>query len=208
MSNFFDFNDAPEQRGELLPAKTLAKVVMVFRPGGHGDGGWLRSFDSGYEALDAELTISSSPYAGRKFWQIIGVGGPTEGHQKAGQISRALLRAILESARGINPKDESDRARTARQARGWQDFNELEFAVEIGIEKGKDGYDDKNKILRVLTPDHKMYQRVMAGETVLPKGNGPSAGNGPAWGGQQAEPKAEPKPAEPKPVNPVPAWAR
>ena len=115
MSDFWNFNDAPDQQGDTLPAKTLAKVVMTLRPGGAGDGGWLRSFDSGFEALDVEMTVSSSPYASRKLWQIMGVGGPTDGHQKAAQITRATLRAILESARGINPTDESDKARQARQ---------------------------------------------------------------------------------------------
>ena len=147
MSDFWNFNDAPDQQGDTLPAKTLAKVVMTLRPGGAGDGGWLRSFDSGFEALDVEMTVSSSPYASRKLWQIMGVGGPTDGHQKAAQITRATLRAILESARGINPTDESDKARQARQVNGWQDFNEIEFAIEVGIEKDKTGqYPDKNRL--------------------------------------------------------------
>ena len=204
--SFFDFNDAEQQQsGELLPAKTLCKVVMVIRPGGYGDDGWRRKSDSGFEYLDAEMTITSAPYAKRKLWQNVGVGGTTDGHQKAAQISRALLRAALESARGIDPKDESDKARQARQVNGWEDFNELEFAIEVGIDKDKTGqYGDKNKIQKVITPDHSKYQQIINGETIVPDGVKTAKAepaSAPQW--SQGQEKAEQKPA-----NPVPAWAQ
>lgn len=204
--SFWDFNDAPEQQGDIIPAKTLARVVMTIRPGGHGDGGWLKQSDSGFEYLDAEMTVTSSPHATRKLWQNIGVGGPTDGHQKAAQISRALLRAILESARNVNPKDESGKARQARQVSGWQDFDGIEFAIEIGVEKDKNNqYPDKNKIQKVITPDHKDYQRVMAGETIVPAGVAGNASSQPAWGGTQEQQSSQ---AEAKPANPIPEWAK
>jgi hypothetical protein len=135
------------------------------------------------------------------------VGGPTDGHQKAAQITRSLLRAALESARGIDPKDESDAARQARSVAGWQDFQGLEFAIEVGVEKDKTGqYPDKNKIQKVITPDHKKYQEVMAGNTIIPDGvkkSAPAQSSQPAWGGGEAKP-AESKPA----ASAVPEWAK
>jgi len=199
MSNFFDFNTAPEQQtGDLLPAKTYARVICAIRPGGHGDGGWLTKSASGFEYLNMELTISSAPYAKRKIFQNAGVGGMTEGHEKAAAITRSLLRGMLESARGIDPKDGSDKARHARIISTWADLNELEFAIEIGIEKGKDGYDDKNKIQRILNSDHKMYQRVMAGETIIPGENGKT----------EAPPVYTPPPTQKPAPSAIPAWAR
>jgi hypothetical protein len=154
------------------------------------------------------MTVSSTPYARKKLWQNVGVGGPTDGHQKAAQISRALLRAALESARGIDPKDESDKARQARQASGWEDFNGLEFAIEVGIEKDKTGqYPDKNKIQKVITPDHSKYQEIMQGKTIVPEGvkqQGAPAQKQ-AWGGQQGQQAQQ---QEAKPANPIPAWAQ
>lgn len=208
--SFWDFNDAPQQQsGELIPAKTRAKVVSLVRPGKHGDGGWLTRSDSGFEYLDFEFTIMSEPYAKRKVWQVAGVGGVTPGHEKAAEITRALLRAMLESARGIDPKAEDENARKARQVESWSAFSNLEFAVEIGIEKDKTGqYPDKNKVLKVITPDHKDYKRVMAGETIVPDGAKASTGGSgvpatgtPAWA-QGGQPTQEQKP------DPVPAWAR
>ena len=171
--SFFDFNDAPEQKsfsGELIPAKTLAKCILMVRPGGKGEGGYLTIADSGFEYLNLEFTICSEPLAKRKVFQNAGIGGTTDGHQKAAEIPRSLLRAILESANGIDPKDESDKARAARRIQNWGDLDELICVVEIGIEKGKQGYGDKNKIMRAITPAHKEYKRVMGGETIVPGG--------------------------------------
>lgn len=170
LGSFFDFNDAPEQKpfGELIPAKTLAKVVAMIKPGGKGDGGFLTVSDNGFQYLAMEFTVCSEPLAKRKIFQNLGVGGTTEGHEKAAEITRALLRAVLESANGIDPKDESDKARQARRIKSWGDLDETILAVEVGIEKGKNGYEDKNKIMGAITPAHKEYKRVMAGETILP----------------------------------------
>jgi hypothetical protein len=152
---------------------------------------------SGFEYLSVEATITSEPYSRRKIFQNIGIGGTTEGHAKAAEISRSLLRGILESARGIKPEDESELARKARRINSFKDLVEMEFAAEIGIEKGKDGYEDKNSIKRTITPDHAQYSKVMGGESVV---SGVKAPEVPAYA-------AQPGPAKPA-GNPVPDWAR
>ena len=208
--SFFDFNDAQEQMsGELIPAKTMAKVVCTIRPGGHGEQGWLTKSDSGFEYLNLELTVCSHPMAKRKIFQNAGVGGLTDGHKKAAEITRAMLRAALESARNINPKDESDTARQARQVQGFGDFNELEFAIEVGIEKDKTGqYSDKNKIQRVITPDHKEYAKIMGGETVIPAGAKSTASSAPTPAPEAAPwQQSSPSPQQ-QPDSAIPPWAR
>jgi hypothetical protein len=168
----FDFNDAaPQTSGDLIPAKTFAKVISTIRPGKGNSDMWVTTSASGFEYLNMEFTLVSAPMAKRKIFQNAGIGGTTDGHQKAADIARSFIRSLLESARGIDPKDESEKAQKARRIQSWGDLVELEFAVEIGIEKGKDGYDDKNKIQRVLTPGHANYAKVMAGETILPGGS-------------------------------------
>ena len=172
----FDFNDAaPQTSGDLIPAKTYAKVIATIRPGKGNADIWITRSASGFEYLNMEFTLVSAPMAKRKIFQNAGVGGTTDGHQKAADITRSFIRSMLESARGIDPKDESEKAQKARRIQSWGDLVELEFAVEIGIEKGKDGYDDKNKIARVLTPGHANYVKVMGGATILPGGEKPSS---------------------------------
>ena len=196
----FDFNDAaPQSNNELIPAKTMAKVIATIKPGQHGHGGWETKSQSGFEYLNMEFTIVSAPMAKRKIFQNAGIGGVTDGHEKAAEITRTFLRSLLESARGIDPKDETDKARKLRTINDWGDLVEMEFAAEIGIEKGKEGYSDKNKISRVLTPDHKLYKQVMSGETILPGGGGEKAASTPAHVAAAKTTTA---------TTAVPAWAR
>lgn len=202
---FFDFNTAESQASdELIPAKTLMKVISAIRSDGGGDDLYLTISDSGFEYLKFEFTVISSPMAKRKIFQNIGVGGVTDGHAKAAEISRSLIRAMLESARGVDPKDVSDKANAARRIQGWGDLNEMEFAIEVGIEKGKDGYKDRNKIQRVLTPEHPQYQNVMAGNTVLPEKGAKSY----AAKNAAATPPWEADAASKQQKSAVPEWAR
>lgn len=203
---FFDFNTAePQASGELIPAKTLVKVISAIRSGGGGDDLYLTISDSGFEYLNFEFTIISSPMAKRKIFQNVGVGGTTDGHAKAAEISRSLIRAMLESARGVDPKDVTDKANAARRIQSWADLDQMEFAIEVGIEKGKGGYEDRNKIQRVLTPDHPQYQNVMAGNTVLPEKGAKSTAAvvaAPAWQ------KEAPVQAASTVSSAIPAWAK
>src|SRR6187397_410080 len=121
-----DFNNASEQRemGSLIPEGTIAKVHMTVRPGNSGDGGWLKRSKSGESLmLDCEFTIVEGPFAKRKFWGLFTLEGVTEGHAKAADISASRLRAILESAKGIRPDDESDTAKAGRRMNNWGDFD-------------------------------------------------------------------------------------
>src|SRR5262245_60375900 len=165
-----DFNgETGKQRSfDLIPHGTVAVVQMKVRPGNAGDGGWLkRSADGRSEQLDTDLTVIGGPHDKRKLWMLLTLGGTTEGHAKAAEISRIKLCAILESARGIKPGDESEAARQGRHVNSYEDFNGLRFIGKIGIEKGRpkpngngDCFPDKNTILEVVTPDRKEWQKV------------------------------------------------
>jgi hypothetical protein len=202
--SFFDFNTAsPQNDSDLIPKGTLCKVCMVIRYG--KAGGIVTTADSGWEYLQAEMTLTSAPWAKRKIFQNIGVGGTTDGHKKSAEISRSLLRAMLESARNINPKDETPAAVQARQINGWDDLQELEFAIEVGVDKQKPDsqYQDRNKIQKVICPGHKDYARIMSGETIIPDGSAKPAPSAPSW---EAAPPVS-KPQAGNAPGPVPSWA-
>lgn len=158
----YDFNGAEKQReGDVIPDGTIAVCHMTVRPGNTGEGGWLRRSKNGDSAaLDCEFTIVEGPHAKRKFWSLFTVEGTTEGHAKAGEISASRLRAILESAKGIRPDDESDAAKAARRVNSWGDFDGVRFTAKIGVEKGTGGYKDKNKLDAAITPDRKDWVKV------------------------------------------------
>lgn len=165
-----DFNGASEQReGGPIPENTIAVLHMTVRPGSSGEGGWLkRSKDGASNAIDAEFTIVDGKFAKRKFWNLFTVEGASEGHQKASEISASQLRAILESARGVRPDDESDTAKQARTINSWGDFDGIRFIGKIGIKKGKDGYKDKNTLYAAITPDRKDWMKVEQTSTGAP----------------------------------------
>ena len=190
-----DLNDAGPQRGfDLIPAGTICIVQMVIRMGGAGEDGWLkRSANGGSEGLDCEFTVVDGEYAKRKIWQFMILSGTTDGHAKAAEISRALLRGILESARNIKPNDDSEDAAAKRKAE-LADFQNLRFIARISIEKSKDpAFDDKNKLV-AITPDQRQWVAV---EQITAEG-------------QAALPGMAGTPASTKPAQPVarPAWAQ
>ncbi len=215
-----DFNGAPAQQGfDLLPNGALCKVYMTVRPGGASTqaypGGFLKKAnlkegqEPGTEAmyLDCEFTISSAPYAGRKIWQNFTLVNS----EKAANISAGFLRGALNSARNIKPDDDSERARSARIVQGLGDFTGLEFAVRLGVQKGTGGYQDKNSITAAIEPGGKDYERVMAGETVLPGNAGGASANAHAYQAPAATPgwAAAGAPAAADPAkSSLPSWAQ
>jgi hypothetical protein len=179
-----DYSDAPEQRGDLIPANTVATLQMKIRPGGVGDDGLLtRSKDGSCEMLDCELTVVDGTHIKRKLWERMVLNGTTRGHEEAANISRGKLRAILESARGIKPDDKSEEARKKRTAE-LSDFDGLRFIARIGVDKGKprndgtgESYADRNVIATIITPDKKNWRVVE--QTLSPKGSGNGGGTPP-----------------------------
>lgn len=209
-----DFNTADRQQNgfDLIPTGTVAPLVMTIRPGGAGEGGWLRdSQSSDAQMLDCEFTVESGPYARRKLWQMFTLTGGKlneKGESIGGNISRAALRAILESARNIQPEDMSDAALTARRVNGWQDFCGITFWARLGVEKDKTGqYSDKNKIACVLTPDMKDYGKMSEAPAGHPGGSSSAApAPAPAWGASAPVASPAPAPAQ-APVQPSEATA-
>ena len=214
----YDYSAAPPPRDlELIPAGTVASVQLRIRPGGVGEDKLLkRSKDGGCEMLDLEFVVVDGPYARRKFWSNSVLAGTTAGHAQAAEMSRGLLRNILESARGIRPDDLSEQAR-ARRTVGLKDFDNIVFIAKIGIEKGKpkkdgsgENYPDKNVIAGVITPDKREWHPVDQPPPFNGGGNGggaaasPSSSISPAASVAAASPSTA---ATPAPGIATPKWA-
>ncbi|MFP5213957.1 MAG: hypothetical protein ACLGPL_11330 [Acidobacteriota bacterium] len=217
--NGYDFNSSEPQQsyGDLIPKDTICKLQINIRPGNAGPDGWLtasQAAGSDVLYLSCEFTVLEGPFAKRKFWQNLTFSGGKvneKGSSVAGEITRSTLRAMLESARNILPTDMSEKALAARRVQSFEEFDGLVFAAKIGIEKGKDGYEDKNKLASIITPEKKEYQAIMNGTYAPPAAksswSGAAATSGqasaPAWA--QGAPPA-PQPQNGKPV--VPTWAQ
>jgi hypothetical protein len=150
-----NLNGAEPQRemGVLIPSGTIAPAIISVRgrkDTNAGDG----------VMLDCEITISDGEFDKRKLWDMMMIeGNGGEGHTKAVEITMSRVRAIVESAYGIEPEDASDEAVAARDLDDWEDIDGLEVLVKIGIEKDKTGqYPDKNKIVAFITADSDDYE--------------------------------------------------
>lgn len=168
MASDMDFNGADTQDAafDLIPANTLVRVTLTIRPGGAGPEGWLtQSKTSTALYLNTEAIIMEGPFARRRIYTRIGFRGKNagSGDDTYGNRGRALIRGILESARGIRAEDQSDAARSARMIRSLGELSGLEFVARIGIERDKDRPDEpgRNVIKAAISAAHGDYARVM-----------------------------------------------
>jgi hypothetical protein len=159
-NNEYNLNDANQQRSfDVIPAGTIVTLELKIRSGGAGDGSLAKAADGASEGLDCEFIVADGPYAKRKLWQRFTLHGTTSGHAEAGQISRGTLRAMLESARGIRPDDNSEAAQKARTVSKWGDFDGLRFIARLGVKPPQNGYAAKNTITEVITPERQAWKR-------------------------------------------------
>lgn len=185
MSAWNDYSDADEQTsGDVIPKGTLAKVHLKIRPGGYDDSsqGWTggyatRSENTGAIYLDGEFTVIGGKYSKRKVWTLIGLHSPKG--DKWAQMGRTMIRAILESSRGIRPDDASEAAMKERRISGFGDLDGREFVVKIGVDENP-GYEPKNVIQAIIPATHKDYAALMAGQEVAMGAPAPSAPTQPA----------------------------
>jgi hypothetical protein len=160
-----DFNDAePQMDFSLIPANTIAKARLALRAANDFSDSFLtRSKNGDSTFLNCEFTILEGPYAKRKIFDKIGISGSDQWIN----MGKARIRAILESAKNINPKDMSETAMSARKINSFEELNGLEVAIRVGIESDRSGvYQDKNKVASIITPDHLAYKEYTSGQDI------------------------------------------
>ena len=120
--------------------------------------------------LDCEFTVVAGAYARRKFWQNFTVAGgklDEKGQSKGWNISKSAFRAMIDSALGLDPKDESPAAKQKRVIQGLKQLDGIVFAARIMVEPASSPqYKDANKLANVVLPGEPQYAAVMRGETV------------------------------------------
>ncbi|GHE00973.1 hypothetical protein GCM10008024_14750 [Allgaiera indica] len=196
MADNMDFNGAEAQDAafDLIPANTLVKVTLTIRPGGAGPEGWLtQSRTSSALYLNTEAVVLEGPHARRRIYTRIGFKGKSvneRGEDTYANRGRALIRGILESARGIKASDQSESARAARTIRSLGDLNGLDFVAKVGVEKDRNNPDDagRNVIKAAIGPEHAQYASVMGAVPPAPQTPpaqsapaAPSASGAPFW---------------------------
>ena len=180
---------------------------MTIRPGGVDgqteiDRGLLKASTtpgSDVLSLDCEFTVAEGRLARRKFWQTFTVSGgkvDEKGASIGWNITKRTFRAMIDSALGLDPDDNSEEAKAKRRLRGLADLDGITFVAKITVEPSNDPrYPDQNKLDRPVLPNEKEWRAVMNGEDVAPSPSRPrsaSSGARSAAGGRSPPGRQQP----------------
>lgn len=197
-------SDKPQMERTLIPANTVCRAIINLKAGDmelpeFGMGPWFkRSQSSNAKWMELEFTIVGGEHDRRKFWDKIFVDGDKMGQSgipQAKEIGLQTLRAIIESANGLDPADMSPQAQQRRQISGVADLNGMEICAKIGIKKGSNGYQDTNRLMAAITANQKDF---------IPSGQAPVMATPMAAQPQQnfGQPQQQPQAS-----GAVPSWA-
>lgn len=191
-----DMNTAEKQRNfDPLPDGSFVKLLLQFKGGGadlpghnapNDKGLFKNSRTSDAVMLECEFTVmTAGPFQHRKWsehWTVAGGAVDDKGNSKGGNMTRQRIRAMIESAAGIRPDDESPEAKAVRVIPDYATLHDCPFYAKVRVEEGEDYQDqatgenkkgfDKNVIDRIVTPDMEEYAPLVAGQPVAPKPSG------------------------------------
>ena len=175
-----DFNDVPNDSNqnefELIPAGTVARVILTMKRGtevipDYSTQPMFKQGQTGTKWLECEFTVVGGKYDRRKFWQNIMVDGgkinPESGMPWCKEIGIRTFRDIINSTFGLDPNDTSPEAAMKRKVNDLNVLDGAEFCVKIAVEKGTNGYADKNKMMVALATNSKEY--ISSGQAQQPQ---------------------------------------
>ncbi|WP_298983359.1 hypothetical protein [uncultured Roseibium sp.] len=216
MSWDLNLNNAEQQSNdyELVPHGTFAKLKINIRIAEDSskrhpnDPHVTVNAAKGSCYLDVQYTILGTldgKWVNKKVFDKIGIKSSNEriqqnrGEDKWAKMGFAAIRGIVESSRGIDPKDSSPEANTRRDISqgGFANLQDLEFVGRITVDsKNLDAQGQpspRNQLGSPITIDRKEYSALMSG---APTGGAPAmGGQAPSWangGGEQAAPAQQP----------------
>jgi len=194
-----DFNEVPTGGGgggdfELIPAGTVARVILTMKRGSevipdYSTQPMFKQGQTGTKWLECEFTVVGGKYDKRKFWQNIMVDGgkinPESGMPWCKEIGIRTFRDIINSTFGLDPNDTSPEAAMKRKVNDLNVLDGAEFCVKVAVEKGNNGYADKNKMMVALAVNSNEY-----------------------IGSAQAPQTNNQQPQQPNGNSPLPPWAK
>ena len=172
---------------ELIPAGTVARVIVNLKRGGEVLTEYSQEpmfkTNGRTKWIECEFTVVAGQFERRKFWQNIMLDGgkvnPDTGVFYTKEIGLQTIKDIVDSAKGLSKSDVSPEAMKTRNISGLEVMDGMEFCAKIGVEKGTNGYADKNKLVGTLSPGENGY--IGSGGSTPPSGGSPGS-SGPSGG--------------------------
>jgi len=170
MLNLNNIPEAPSSNQfDLIPDNTVVRAILKLSGGDmalpeFGDGNYFKaSQTTNAKWLPIEMTIMGGQFDKRKVWHNIFVDGNKlndQGVPLAKVIGLQMLKSIIDSNFNLDPKDQSPQAQQSRNLMGVNQLDGMNVCFKIGIEKGQNGYDPRNKIKAILTLGQNGYMPV------------------------------------------------
>jgi hypothetical protein len=166
-----DLNNITPDEGNdfsLIPHGTIARAILYIKPQMDGvtipdlaqDAIFRQSATSSAKWIECEFTIIGGQFDKRKVWHNLFFDGDKKnasGVSMSKEIGLRTLRGLVDSAKGLSPADMSPEANALRQIPSLDAINGMEFCIKIAVEKGTNGYEDKNKMLAPITVNQEGY---------------------------------------------------
>lgn len=202
-----DFNQAePQKERAYGPVPSGSRVLLeleIMRPKNESQQmPFVAVSSKKLYMLWVELRVISGTYEGVKWREnwMLPEGQQrvqlTPGQKTACRISFSRMRAIIEAARRVSPKDESPQANNRRNINSWLDLNGMKFPARVGIADEGRTYNGKvywdNIITSVVTPDKEEYATLMQGGEVINPDGAVTGKNAPASNGYDSAPVDDP----------------
>jgi hypothetical protein len=158
-----------------------------------------------------EFTVMGGSYDKRRVWHNLFVHGDKMGNNGvpvAREIGMRTLRNMVDSSLGLNPSDQSPEAVGKRNINGIEDLQGREICLVVAIEKGTNGYKDRNKVKIVLTPKDDNF--IGSGNAAVPVNGGAVNGtvNINTMPQNVAQAMQAQMPAQPQNTSVTPQWAK
>lgn len=180
-----DLSQEQEQKSAYGPvpggSRVLVRLTIEKPKYASPDDDLVAMAKTGLRQLFCRLEVASGAYEGVYWYENITLPSRsqtirlTEGQQKACGSGGRTLRAIVESVRGVDPKDKSQQADRKRALNSWSDLDGMEFPARLGISRepyeGKDGRLYWSNTLGLILPcTDKEYRAIMAGDDFITEG--------------------------------------
>jgi len=187
-----DLNDADTQGDRELIEPGGYGLQIHVKEGHAGADGWLklaknqRSLMLQLEckvvsAVTTKGAVTSSQYAGKvvrdwitlEFDETDAMHLPAlsdadiERYRTSVRMGRSKLRAIVDSAHGLDPKDDSFVAKEKRKLANYSDLEGLVFYAQIEERAGQGKYGPSNTIDFIITPDLPDYPQQKEGAVMV-----------------------------------------
>ena len=162
--SIFDYSTAKNQDDySPIPEGTIVKVKFTIKEGGYNDveQGWTEGLatlgQSGAVYLNTINTVLTGEHKNKKIYHLIGLYSPKG--DTYNEMGKSYIKALLDSAYGLDPNDMSEEARKKRSKK----LSELAGLVHLVEVKNTHDHKGnlKNEIKKVITPKDIRYGEAM-----------------------------------------------